>query len=153
LRTNEKSILPYDKLVLATGSMANTLPVPGIELERVFSVTNVRSALAIKNTIVTDGISRAVIIGGGAIGIEMAEAISDVWEIETTVVEYMDHLLPFMFDWNFAQMVKAELEKHNVKVCLGERVERLEGDTDGNVCKVITDKQKIDAELAQIMNI
>ncbi len=147
LDTGEKNFLKYDKLVLATGSIPNILPIPGSDLGNVFTVSNINSALKLKSMITRGKIEKAVIIGGGAIGIEMAEAISDMWEIDTTIVEYMDHLLPFMFDYNFAQMVKAELEKNDVKVYVGERVESLKGDSQGNVCKVITNNRTLDTDL------
>jgi NADPH-dependent 2,4-dienoyl-CoA reductase/sulfur reductase-like enzyme len=73
LNTQEESALPYDKLVLATGSRPRRLDFPGIDLDGVFSVNNLNAAIAIKDRIATGKVEKALVIGGGFIGLEMAE--------------------------------------------------------------------------------
>jgi NADPH-dependent 2,4-dienoyl-CoA reductase/sulfur reductase-like enzyme len=84
LTTGEDTTLPYDELVLATGSRPRRLDIPGIDLEGVFAVSNMNAAIAIKERIASGQVESALIIGGGFIGLEMAEALTDMWGIETT---------------------------------------------------------------------
>ena len=81
LENGEQQELDYDKLLLATGSKPFVLPIPGAELDGVFTVSDLHKAIAIKDRIAKGQVSKAVVIGGGAIGIEMAEALTDLWEI------------------------------------------------------------------------
>ena len=145
LITQEESDLPYDKLVLATGSRPKRLDIPGTDLDGVFAVNNMNSAIAIKDRIASGQVEKALIIGGGFIGLEMAEALTDMWGIETTVVEITDQVLPGLISSNLAQIVKHHLEEREVSVLLGEKVERLEGS--GRVERAVTRKGTLDADL------
>ena len=145
LITQEESALPYDKLVLATGSRPKRLDIPGTDLDGVFAVSNMNSAIAIKNRIASGQVEKALIIGGGFIGLEMAEALTDMWGIETTLVEITEQVLPGLISGNLAQIVKHHLEEREVSVLLGEKVERLEGN--GRVERAVTSKGTLDADL------
>ena len=147
LDTGEKKNLPYDKLVLATGSIPNRLKIPGADLQGVYFVNDMHRAMAIKNDLIHGKVSKAVVIGGGAIGLEMAESLTDLWGIETTVLEYMDQLLPRIVDPAFAGMLAKHLRDNNVTVFTGESATGLESDDTGRVCRVITPKRAIDADL------
>ncbi len=98
LTTGKREDLSYDKLVLATGSQPNRLPIPGSDLPEVMSVSNLGSAMAIKERISKGEVDKAVIIGAGGIGCEMAEALSDLWGIETSIVEIAGQVLPGILD-------------------------------------------------------
>jgi NADPH-dependent 2,4-dienoyl-CoA reductase/sulfur reductase-like enzyme/rhodanese-related sulfurtransferase len=145
LMTQEESTLPYDKLVLATGSRPKSLDIPGSDLDGVFAVSNMNSAIAIKNSISSGQVEKALIIGGGFIGLEMAEALTDMWGIETTVVEITDQILPGLISRNLAQIVKHHLEEREVSILLEEKVVRLEGG--GRVERAVTTKGTLDADL------
>jgi len=145
LITQEESTLPYDKLVLATGSRPKRLDIPGTDLDGVFAVSNMNAAIAIKNRISFGQVEKALIIGGGFIGLEMAEALTDMWGIETTVVEITDQVLPGLISRNMAQIVKHHMEGKEVSILLEERVERLEGG--GRVERAVTTKGTLDADL------
>jgi len=147
LDTGETNELPYDKLVLATGSVPNRLQIPGADLEGVYVVNDMHRAIAIKNDLARGKVSKAVVIGGGAIGLEMAESLADLWGIETTVLEYMDQLLPRIVDPPFAAMLEKHLRDNNVTVYTGESATSLESDAAGRVCRVTTPKRSIDADL------
>ena len=147
LDTGEKNNLSYDKLVLATGSSPNRLQIPGADLQGVYVVNDMHRAMAIKNDLATGKVGKAVVIGGGAIGLEMAESLADLWGIETTVLEYMDQLLPRIVDPAFAAMLEKHLNDNNVSVFTGESATGLEGDDTGRVCRVVTPKRTIDADL------
>ncbi|MCG6980848.1 MAG: FAD-dependent oxidoreductase [Deltaproteobacteria bacterium] len=145
LDTREESTLPYDKLVLATGSRPKRLDIPGIDLDGVFAVSNMNAAIAIKDRISSGQVEKALVIGGGFIGLEMAEALTDMWGIETTVVEITDQLLPGLISRNLAQIVKHHMEEKEVSILLEERVERLEGSD--RVERAVTASGTLDADL------
>ena len=141
----KEQTLPYDKLVLATGSRPKRLPVPGAELEGVFTVSDLNEAVAIKRRVAEGKVEKAVIIGAGAIGLEMAEALADLWGIDTSVIEVEDQILPGIVSANMARMGQHHLAENGVSIYLGEQVVRLEGD--GRVQKIVTDKRALDADL------
>ncbi len=147
LDTGEKNCLPYDNLVLATGSSPNRLQIPGADLQGVYVVNDMHRAMAIKNDLAQGKVAKAVVIGGGAIGLEMAESLADLWGIETTVLEYMDQLLPRIVDPAFAAMLEKHFKDNNVSVYTGESATSLEGNESGRVCRVITPDRSIDADL------
>lgn len=147
LATGETSDLPYDKLLLATGSQPVRLPLPGIDLDGVFAIADLHKAIAIKERIAQGKVGKAVVVGGGAIGIEMAEALTDLWGIETALVEYMPQLLPRVIDWHFSAMLKKHLEEKNVRVYTGESAAEILGDAQGRVTGVRTGQRSLEADL------
>lgn len=122
LASGDEEDLPYDRLVIATGSIPNKPPIPGIDLPGVTSVSNLHSAIAVKDRISGGKVDRAVIVGAGAIGCEMAEALGDLWGIETHLVEIEDQVLPGILDRSLAGIVRTHLEEKGVKLHLGRRV-------------------------------
>lgn len=147
LLTGQEKDLPYDYLVLATGSIANRLPIPGLDHPRVTSVSNLHEAMAVKEKIAKGEVDKAVIVGAGAIGCEMAEALSDLWGVETTLVEIAPQVLPGVLDTSLARMVQKHLEEHDVTVHLGETVREVaESGSDGPLV-VRTDKRELEADL------
>lgn len=143
--SGEETDLPYDKLVLATGSRPKKMNIPGTDLENVFSVGNLESAITIKQKVTGGEIGKAVIIGAGFIGLEMAEALSDMWEVETAVVEFCDQIMPGFVSKNLSLMAQRRMEAHGITFYLGESVEAIEGD--GAVERVRTNKRVLEADL------
>ena len=137
--------LSYDQLVLATGSRPKRLPISGADLKGVFTVSSLNEAIAIKQGLADGEVEKAVVIGAGAIGLEMAEAMADLWGIETTVIEVADQILPGIVSPNMARMAQCHLEENDIAVRLGEMVQQLEGTN--RVEKVTTDKGVIDADM------
>ncbi len=146
LPTGKQSEIPYDTLLLATGSQPVTLPIPGNNADGVFTISDLHKAVAIKERLGRGEVGRAVVIGGGAIGIEMAEALTDLWGIETAIVEYMDQLLPRIIDWPLATILTKHLRDHNVEVYLGEAAEEIIVE-DGRAVGVRTGKRTLRADL------
>lgn len=144
--TQERSVLTYDKLVLALGSKANRPPLPGMELEGVTPVTTLEEAELVHHALEGGKVGSAVIIGGGFIGLEVAVALADMWGVETSLVELTDQLMPGFVSSSMNRMLCNDLEKNGVAVYTGEKVVRLEGEN-GKVCRVVTDKRTINAEL------
>ena len=140
--------LPYDQLVLGTGSSPRRLMIPGADLPMVHTSANLNDAQAIKELVTKGRVERAVIIGGGFIGIEMAEALADMWEVETTVVEYFQQIMPGFVGPQFARMAQRQMEAHGVRFFLGEEVQAIEGTAAAEA--VVTNKRRLEADLVII---
>ena len=137
--------MPYDQLVLGTGSTPRRLPIPGADLPMVHTASNLNDAQAIKELVTRGQVERAVIIGAGFIGLEMAEALADMWEVDTTIIEFCDQIMPGFVSPMFARMAQRQMEDHDVKIFVNEQVQAIEG-TD-TVEAVITNKRRIEADL------
>ncbi|MFP7755116.1 FAD-dependent oxidoreductase [Thermodesulfobacteriota bacterium B35] len=147
LESGEKRDLPWDKLMLATGASPFVLPIDGTDLDGVFTIANLHKAIEIKKRIAQGKVGKAVVIGGGAIGIEMAEALTDLWGVETALVEFMPQLLPRIVDWQMAAMLKTHLEEKDVAVYTGEGAAEIIGDDQGRVKAVRTSERTLEADL------
>ncbi|MDR3629883.1 MAG: FAD-dependent oxidoreductase [Desulfocapsaceae bacterium] len=144
--TGSTGTIAYDTLMLATGSRPNILPIPGVDLDGVFTVSNLHKAIAIKERIAKGQVGKAVVIGGGAIGIEMAEAFTDLWGVETTLIEFQSQLLPKIVDWPMAAVLCKHLRDKNVTVHLQEGATEILG-RDGRVVGVRTKTRDLEADL------
>jgi NADPH-dependent 2,4-dienoyl-CoA reductase/sulfur reductase-like enzyme/rhodanese-related sulfurtransferase len=147
VNTGKEDKVPYDKLVLATGSRPNVLPVPGTDLPGVYVISDLHKAIAIKERLARGQVEKAVVIGGGAIGIEMAEALGDLWGVETTLLEFMPRLLPNLLDTPFARMLTRHLQEKGIAVHTREGAQRIEADEQGEACRVVTSERSIDTGL------
>jgi NADPH-dependent 2,4-dienoyl-CoA reductase/sulfur reductase-like enzyme/rhodanese-related sulfurtransferase len=147
LNTGEEKPLSYDKLVLATGGEAFRPPIPGIDLNHVWFMTHPDDAASLVERIEQQGLKKAVLVGAGFIGLEMAEALINKG-LEVTMVEMMDQIMPGIIDEDIARLCQVHLEDNDVELVLGERVTALEGD--GRVQRVVTDRQAIAADLVVI---
>ncbi|HPQ81641.1 MAG TPA: FAD-dependent oxidoreductase, partial [bacterium] len=114
LRGGNEYDLPYDSLVIATGSLPNYPPVPGVDLDGVTTLQSMRDADFLRRIRDEKKIKKAVVVGGGLIGIETCEALH-LAGIDTTVVELLPQLLAFM-DWDMAKIVENHLRSRSVNV-------------------------------------
>lgn len=145
LGTDKTTTLPYDKLVLATGATPIEPPIEGKDLGNIFRLKDMHDAEEIKR--LTDGACRkTTIVGGGLIGMEMAEAFSECGKT-TTIIELLPQILT-MLDEDMALLVTRHLESQGVTVMTNTRVLRFEGDESGNVCRIVTDRGEVETELA-----
>ncbi|MCL6610082.1 MAG: FAD-dependent oxidoreductase [Peptococcaceae bacterium] len=144
LSTGEESRLPYDKLVIATGSSPIVPPIGGIGLKGVFRLNHPEDALRIKDYL--ENVSEAVVIGAGLIGMEAADALREK-NVFATVVEMKDQILPGVLDRDMAAVLAARLEEQGLEFRLGQKVVRIEGDEQGGVAAVVTDQERLDAEM------
>ncbi len=150
--TNES----YDKLVLSPGSAPIRPPLTGIELEGIFSVRTVDDAKNIKKWLKKDvalaGMNeydsidllskpkRAVVIGGGFIGLEMVENFIDLG-LEVTLLEKLNQVMPPL-DAEIAKVVKNYMEKRGVKVVLSDGVSGFNASENGSL-EVLTEQGKV----------
>ena len=138
LQDGREELIGYDKLVIATGSTPVRPPFPGADLPMVKIVSNLHDAEAIKNLLKQGKVGRAVIIGAGAIGIELAEAMTDLWGVATTLIEMADQVLPMALGKTITRIVRRELEEKGVRLLLSERVIRIGEDPDNGSLLVET---------------
>ena len=143
LKTGKESVHTYDKLVIATGASPVQPPVPGADLENVFFMRTPDDAIALREVIDGNDIKRAVVVGGGYIGLEVAENLH-AKGIRTVVIDMAEHVLPG-FDAELCEKVENHLADEGVMVFTSTKLEALEGD--GKVEKVITDSRKFKADL------
>lgn len=140
--------LSYDKLVIATGSRPFIPPVPGMELERVLPVANLHQAETIQNLVAKGQVGTAAVIGAGATGLEMAEALSDLWGVETHVFEMADHVLPGLLDAESAAMLQSHLAaQEDLHLHMGQTLEAIIDDGKGGAAGVRAGGKEYPADL------
>lgn len=110
----------YDVLVLSPGSLPLRPPIPGIDSPNIFSLWNIPDTDAVKGYVDNLKPRRAAIIGGGFIGLEMAENLHDLG-IEVSVVEMMDQVMA-PIDFEMAAMVHNHMRNKDVQLYLGDGV-------------------------------
>lgn len=143
LKNNKEINLNYDKLVIATGADPVKPPIEGIDLEGVFYMRTPDDAIAVREVVETNNVKRAVVVGGGFIGLEVAENLHEMG-VKTTLVEAMDHIMPG-FDDEVSSYVENELIENGIMVLTGERLTSIEGEE--KVSKVRTDKRAMKADM------
>lgn len=117
-RTFEES---YDKLILAPGARPTQPRLPGVGLERVFTLRTVEDTFRIKEFIKKHKPQSAVLAGGGFIGLELAENLRELG-MEVTIVQRPKQLMN-PFDADMAALLHAEMRRHGVQLALGSTVE------------------------------
>lgn len=110
----------YDKLVISTGAKAVRPPIKGIDNERIFSLRNIPDMDKIKHFITEKNAKKAVVIGGGFIGLEMAENLHDAG-LKVTVIERLNQVMSII-DYSMAATVHQHLRSKNIDLLLGENI-------------------------------
>jgi NADPH-dependent 2,4-dienoyl-CoA reductase/sulfur reductase-like enzyme/rhodanese-related sulfurtransferase len=147
LANGQEEELPYDILVLATGRRPKPLAVAGADLPGVTNVVTLQQAQTVKDQISRGEVGRAVIVGGGPDGCEMAAAVSDLWGVETTLVEPGSQVLPDRLDPPLARMVQKHLQDKGVEVLLGEAVQEIHPGSGDHSLEVVTLNRRLPADL------
>jgi CoA-dependent NAD(P)H sulfur oxidoreductase len=141
--------LAFDSLVIATGARAVKVPLPGAELDGVVTLRTLEDGETLKRTIAGGDVKRAVIVGGGYIGLEMAEAFASRG-IAVTVIELLPALLS-TYDTDVSDVVEKELLRNGVTIKKGTRVEGFEPDSGGRrLGYIVAAGQRIATDLALV---
>jgi NADPH-dependent 2,4-dienoyl-CoA reductase/sulfur reductase-like enzyme len=135
---------PFDRLVLATGARPRTLAVPGRDAAGIFTLHSLDEALALASWLAHERPRHAVIVGGGYIGIETAEALV-ARGLQTTLVEAAPQVMSLL-DADMAGLVERALQEAGVAVVTGTPVEGFET-RDGRVSAVVTPRGTFPAEV------
>jgi NADPH-dependent 2,4-dienoyl-CoA reductase/sulfur reductase-like enzyme/rhodanese-related sulfurtransferase len=112
--TGEKYWESYDKLILSPGAEPIKPSLEGIELDNIFHLRNVPDSDRIKKIVDERNPQCAVVVGGGFIGLEMAENLTERG-VKTTIVEMLDQVMPSL-DYEMAAMIHDHLEAKNVEL-------------------------------------
>ena len=133
----------YDVLVLSPGSTPVVPPIPGADSGRVLPLWNIPDMDKIIAALKEGEARTAVVVGGGFIGLEMAENLK-LAGLDVTLVEMMVQVMPTV-DFEMAQILHKHIADSGVKLALGERVERF--DETQNGVNVVTDKRVVTADI------
>lgn len=147
--TKEVRILPYDKLVLATGADNFIPPIENVGATGVFSMKTPKDAVDMQEYIKKEGVEQAVVIGAGLIGMETAEAYAN-WGVDVTVIEMQPWIFPQMLDEDIAAVFQNYLESEDMNFMVNTKVEAIMVNEEGKVSGVKTDKGDVDAQLVLV---
>ncbi len=146
LVSGEEKEIPYDKLVIATGSSPIRPPIPGIDLKGIYVLKDLHDGETIKKAIKDGKQRRVVIVGAGMIGMECIEPFLKEG-FEVNVVEKLPFVLPTFLDEEISLLVMKYLTSKGVKLFCDQGVKEFIGDSDGRVGKVVTEKEEIETDL------
>lgn len=147
LESGDQSRLPYDNLIIATGGSPIVPPIPGLDLNGVFRVGNPADAVAIRDAISTDGVEKVAVIGGGLIGLEVADALANQG-LDVAILEMQGQLLPGVLDADMAALLAKHLRGKGMDIRLGAPVVGLEGDSEHRFTAALTAPGPVEADLA-----
>lgn len=136
LENGQEEIYDYDKLIVATGASAVKPPIPGVDLPGVFPMRAPEDAITMRDYLTQNDVKKAVVIGGGFIGLELAENLVDRG-ISVTVVEVASQLMPGVLDPEMAGYAKRHLQQQGVRVLTGTKAQAILGE--GGVTGVQTE--------------
>jgi NADH oxidase (H2O2-forming) len=126
VETSSGRIFGYQKMVLATGSIPRIPPIPGVELDNVFTVRkNVDYLQKVLNAL--DETKDLVIIGGGFIGLEFADECKKRGIENVTIIELLPHCLLLACDEEICVQVEKKLSEKSIKVLVNRKVETVVG--------------------------
>ncbi|MBO4972868.1 MAG: CoA-disulfide reductase [Clostridia bacterium] len=143
LKTGTRFKESYDKLILSPGAKP-VLPDFYTENERTFTLRTVEDTLKIRAFIEQEQPKTAVVVGGGFIGLEMAENLTELG-IKTTIIQRGDHLLPTV-DCDMASFIHANFRSRGVQLLLNSSTEKMSM-ADGKVLLKLTGGQQISADM------
>lgn len=144
LSTGKAFTESYDKLVLSPGAMPTRPPLPGIDSERVFSLRTVEDTLRIHDYVRREKPQSAVLVGGGYIGIEVAENLRELG-LDVTIVQRPKQLMNTL-DYDMATFVHAKLREKGIRLELGRSVSGFE-ERDGQILTLIDGQDPLPADL------
>jgi len=120
----DESTLNYDALVFATGAENADPPIKGLDKKRVYGLRTLDDAKALSAEV--NKAKTAVVIGGGLVGMEAAEAFHERG-LEVTVVEFLPHILLAMVDSDMAAIVEEHCEEHGLKILTNTAAQEIKG--------------------------
>ena len=144
LETGEAFEERYDKLLLSPGAKPTQPRLPGVGLNKLFTLRTVEDTLRIKHYINQNHPKSVVLAGGGFIGLELAENLRELG-MEVTIVQRPKQLMN-PFDGDMAALIHNEMRKHGVKLALGHTVEGFE-EKDGGVDVLLKDEEPLHADM------
>lgn len=143
LRTGAEEIYEYDACIVAVGASPVVPPLPGLNLPGVFVMRTPDDAIETREYVEREGAKRAVVVGGGFIGLEVAENLLEKG-LSVTVIDMASQIMPG-FDFEMADYAQRHLEKKGIKVMTATKLEGVTGDAKAQ--GVQTDKGLLTADI------
>lgn len=143
----QKKEIAYDKLIIASGAEPFIPPVEGMNLSGVFKVRTPKDAIDARNYVEEKECKRAVVVGGGFIGLEVAENLMQKG-LSVTVVDMASQLMPNIFDAEMADYVRRQLQKSGLRIMLGTEIKGIKGEQ--KATGVVTNAGIIPADLVMM---
>ena len=138
LKTNEEYKESYDELILSPGASPTKPPIPGLDkADNVFTLRNIPDTYRIKAYVDDNRPKEAVVIGGGFIGVEMAENLVERG-VKVHLIEMLEQVMA-PFDYEMAQILHGHMEDNGVDLILGDGVDSFKND--GNTIVLKSGKQ------------
>ena len=144
LATGEVFQESYDKLLLAPGARPTQPALPGVGLDRLFTLRTVEDTLRIRRFVDTQHPKSVVLAGGGFIGLELAENLRERG-LDVTIVQRPKQLMT-PFDADMAALIHREVRAHGVRLALGHTVEGF-AESEGGVQVLLKDEQPLQADM------
>lgn len=141
--SGEEGTYAYDKLVIATGARPVTPPVDGVDLEGVYYMRTPQDAIAVREAVDSGSVKRAVVVGAGFIGLEVAENLA-ARGVMVSVIDMAPQILPG-FDGEMAGYVENWLADHDIMCFTNTKLEAILGE--GHVQKVKTGRRAMKADM------
>ena len=148
LKTNKTNTYSYDKLVIATGADPVKPPIDGIDLKGVYFMRTPEDAISLRQSIEVGEIKRAVVVGGGFIGLEVAENLT-AQGIRVSVIDMATQILPG-FEPEIANYVEKHLTNHGIMTFTETKLEAILGDEKVEKVKTSRRTMKADAVILSI---
>ncbi|HAA38129.1 MAG TPA: pyridine nucleotide-disulfide oxidoreductase [Firmicutes bacterium] len=148
LNTNESQTYTYDKLVIATGADPIKPPIAGVDLKGVYFMRTPDDAIKLRSAVDTGEIKRAVVVGGGFIGLEVAENLA-AQGIKVFMLEMAEQILPG-FDPEMANYVENQLAEQGIMVFTGTKLEAILGEVKVEKIKTSRRPMKADAVILAV---
>lgn len=148
LLTNKADTLQYDRLIIATGSLPSIPDVPGKNLTGITTVKSMYDVDFLRSVKDDGKIKKAVVIGGGSVGLELCEALQ-MANINVVLIEAAAQIVPFL-DWQLAKIIENYLMTKIEKVITDSIVSEFRGESDQLTSVVLTNGKQIPCELCVI---
>lgn len=134
-KTGTEENICYDKLVIATGASPAVPPIKGMDLKGVFTIRIPGDAIGVRAYVEENHVKKAVVVGAGFIGLEMAENLQQKG-VSVTVIDFAPQILPNILDSEMAAYGKKHLLKKGIRVITGTKAEEITGE--GQVASIKT---------------
>lgn len=135
----------YDKLLLSPGAKPSLPPVPGTDIDRLFTLRTVEDTFRIKDYINKKNPRSVILAGGGFISLELAENLRHLG-MEVTIIQRPKQLMN-PFDVDMASFIHSEMRSHGIRLLLGHTVEGFE-ETENGVCVLLKEEAPLFADMA-----
>jgi NADH oxidase (H2O2-forming) len=129
----DKGEINYEKLIIASGGSPAIPPIKGANLAGVYNMHRLEDAEKVLDAM--KGARNAVVVGGGAIGLESAAAFVEKG-IKVTLIEGLEYVLCRLFDPDYCQLIEKNLQDHGIELIKGKFIEEISGDIQVRTVKV-----------------